>query len=608
MNGDELPALGASVEPGGVRFAVWSPRARSVELVLPGERRRVPMVPGPGARFTAWAPGLRAGADYLFALDGGGGWPDPRSRWQPGGVHGPSRVVDPGAFAWTDQAWRGLPLVDFVLYELHVGSFTPEGTFEAAITKLPHLRALGVTAVELMPVAEFAGARNWGYDGVDLFAPHSRYGGPDALRRFVDACHAHGLAAVLDVVFNHLGPEGNYLGQFGPYFSDRHRTPWGAGFDLDGPDSAEVRRFFVDNARAWLSEFHFDALRLDAVQDLVDHSPCHLLEELVAAVEAHAAQRGRQVFAIAENNQNDVRLIEPAAEGGRGLHAQWNDDFHHALFAALTGDRRGHRQDFGPLADVAKALTEGFVNDGRRSVYRGRAHGTSSARRPGQQLVCFIQNHDQVANGCGGQRLSALLTLEKQKLALALLCCAPGLPLLFMGQEWGETAPFLYFTSHGDEALAAAVREGRARQLEALGVAAPDDPQAEATFAACKLRWELTETAPHAQLLRCTSDLLALRRATPALAAARKDLAHAEVDEARRWLVLSRAAPPAPAVCAAFNFDRGPVTVPLPADLGSGRLVFSTADARYGGPGPGPPIGLARVTLPPSSAAIYLAP
>jgi maltooligosyltrehalose trehalohydrolase len=521
-------------------------------------------------------------------------------------------VVDPRAFRWNDAGWKGLPLREYVLYELHVGTFTPEGTLDAAAQKLPRLRALGVTAIELMPMAAFPGERNWGYDGVGLYAPADVYGGPEALRRFVDACHQHGLAAVLDVVYNHLGPEGNYLSEFGPYFTARHQTPWGDAVNYDGPGREGVRRHFVHNARYWLEEFHFDALRLDAVHGIFDHSEPHVLAELAGAVEAHAAARGVPAFVIAESDLNDVKVIGPRSQGGHGAHAQWNDDFNHALHAVLTGARQGYFADFGRLADLGKALTEGFVYDGRHSAHRGRVHGTSSADRSGEQLVVFAQNHDQVANGWGGDRLSALVDREAQKLSLALLACAPYLPLLFMGQEWGETAPFHYFTSFGDPELARAVREGRAREFLAFSWSQKiTDPEAEATFRASTLDWGRAATPPHTQLWDCTAALLALRRAQPALSNCRKDLTRVALDEAQRWLRLSRGAPGGPEVTCLFNVRGARAAVPVEAHTGPARLALSTAAPRFGGaaglaPAPAALVGRGDAELAPHSAAIYV--
>src|SRR5947209_3618668 len=365
---------------GSTEFRVWAPLAESLCVrVVGGEPRAVEMSRDEGDVFEARVEGVGAGADYFYVVNGGRERPDPVSRFQPAGVHGPSRVVGPEEFEWTDSGWKGIALRDLVIYELHTGTFTPEGTFEGVIPKLAHLKSLGVTAVELMPVAEFPGGRNWGYDGAHLYAPQSTYGGPVGLKRLIDACHAQGLAFVLDVVYNHLGPEGNYLGEYMPVFSDTHKSPWGRGLNFDGEESDGVRRHFIENALYWLTEYHVDALRLDAVHSIVDISPRHLLEELAGEFHARARATGRNAFLIAESDLNDVRVIKPGEEGGYGIDAQWSDDFHHSLHALLTKAERGYFADFGRLEDLAKALGEGFVYDGRRSAYRRRRHGTPSA-------------------------------------------------------------------------------------------------------------------------------------------------------------------------------------------------------------------------------------
>ncbi|HEY3355757.1 MAG TPA: malto-oligosyltrehalose trehalohydrolase [Polyangia bacterium] len=605
---------GATALPdGGTRFSVWAPRATSVAVKLVSEGGRlVPLArKGDGVHEGVIAQ-VGPGADYAYVLDGDRERPDPVSRWQPQGVHGPSRVVDPRAFRWTDDAWRGLPVEALVLYELHVGTFTPEGTFDAVIGKLPYLRLLGVNAIAVMPVAEFPGGRNWGYDGAHLYAPQSTYGGPEGLRRLVDACHAQGLALVLDVVYNHLGPEGTYLAEFGPYFTDRYRSPWGDAVNYDGPDSDEVRRYVIDNALYWQTELHVDGLRLDAVHGIYDLGARHVLEALAAACHAQADLTGRPLHVIAESDLNDVRVIRPVAQGGYGVDAQWLDDFHHALHVVLTGRRHGYLNDFGRLEDLAKALREGYVYDGRYSGYRRRTHGNSSADRPGRQLVAFTQNHDQVANAAGGARLGALVGLEQEKLAAAVLLAAPYVPMLFMGQEWGEEAPFQYFTSVGDPALARAIREGRQKELAGFGMEAPD-PQAESTYRTCRLRWDTIEEPRHTAMLRLYRDLLRLRRVLPALSNCRKDLARVTAAEGERWLVIERGDPAAPSVVLACNFAAEERPVPLPSGAGGWRRVLWTPDAPYGGPAgrvapPASVAGGATLPLAPFAAVLYRAP
>jgi maltooligosyltrehalose trehalohydrolase len=613
---------------GATAFRVWAPRARRLEVVLPERAgRSVALREACEGVFEATVPGVPAGSDYAYRLDGGPLLPDPVSRWQPHGVHGPSRVVDPDAFRWSDDGWRGLPLRRLVFYELHVGTFSPPGTFDAAIGRLDYLVDLGITAVELMPVAEFPGPRNWGYDGAHLYAPQHSYGGPEGLKRLVDACHARGLAAILDVVYNHLGPEGNYLGQFGPYFSQRYRTPWGEALNFDDRDCDPVRRHFVDNALYWLTEYHLDGLRLDAIHGIYDFGARHVLAELSAAFHAQARRLGRLAWLVAESDLNDTRVIEPRELGGWGLDAQWSDDFHHAQHALLTGARHGYFVDFGRVGHLCKALERGFVNDGGWSPYRRRRHGNSSLARPGEQLVVATQNHDQVANASRGQRLGTLTDPEREKLAAALLLCAPNLPLLFMGQEFGALTPFHFFTSHGDAGLAKAVTEGRRAEMAALQNGADfADPQAEATFAACRLDWDCLAQPRHAGLLAFYRDLLALRRAHACLHNADKERTRATGHEARRWLVLQREDACGGGALLAANYGAEPVTVPLPlpqppqtaaADAEGGRwacAIWSGATA-YGGPGaPEPPATLAalpaaaggELALGPWQAALYL--
>jgi maltooligosyltrehalose trehalohydrolase len=544
--------FGARVLPGGfTRFRVWAPRARTLSVFLP--HGAVALLRHSSGVFEATVAGIPAGTDYFYQFDDGRRRPDPVSRFQPHGVHGASCVVDPDEFQWTDREWRGIPLRDYVFYELHTGTFTPEGTFDAAIARLEDLRDLGVTAVEIMPVAEFPGPRNWGYDGVSLYAPQSTYGGPAALKRLVDACHARGLAAVLDVVYNHLGPDGNYLAEFGPYFTDRYRTPWGEAVNYDGPHSDAVRRFFLDNALYWLSEYHFDALRLDAIHGIFDFSARHFLDELRGAFHRQAAALSRQAYLIAESDLNDSRIVRPPHQGGYGIDAQWMDDFHHSLVTVLAGAQPGYLADFGSLAGLAKCLTDGFVFDGCYSPHRLRRFGNSSADLPGDRFVVCVQNHDQVANAFHGMRLSTLLTIEEQKIAAAILICSPYLPLLFMGQEYAETAPFHYFTSHADPGLAEAVREGRRREFAEFAEHF-SDPQDPATFGASKLDWTLREREPHSALRAFYRGLLAMRRRHAALHNGRKDLTRVSFDEAARTLTLERSDPSGDRVTLVVDF------------------------------------------------------
>ena len=492
---------------------VWAPLAARVEL--DAEHRREPMTRADGG----WWEGrsLPPGTDYAFVLDDGDPLPDPRSPWQPYGVHGASRTVDHTSFAWTDDGWRAPALADSVVYELHVGTFTPEGTFDAAAGRLGHLTALGVDYVEVLPVNAFSGRHGWGYDGVGLYAVHDPYGGPDAFKRFVDACHARGLGVVLDVVYNHLGPAGNYLGRFGPYFTERYRTPWGPAVNYDDAGSDEVRAFVVENALTWLRDYHCDGLRLDAVHAVFDQSATHLLEEVTAAVEGHGV-------VVAESDLNDPRVVTPRERGGYGCDAQWSDDFHHALHAAMTGERDGYYADFGPAEHVAKALRGAYVYDGRHSPYRQRRHGRPVDGLPATAFLGYLQDHDQVGNRATGERSSHLLSRTQLEVAAALVLTAPFVPMLFMGEEWGATTPWQYFTDHEDAALAEAVRKGRRSEFAAFGWDEVPDPQDPETFRRSKLDWSEAE----GPLLDWHRRLIALRRNEPALRGG--EFANATVD------------------------------------------------------------------------------
>ncbi len=517
------------------------------------------------------------GADYGFCLDGRDPLPDPRSPWQPSGVHGLSRVVDHSAYPWSDAGWRGRPLASGVVYELHTGTFTPEGTFDAAVDRLDHLVRLGITHVELLPVVQFPGDRGWGYDGVDLYAPHESYGGPDGLKRLVDACHSRGLGVILDVVYNHLGPAGNYLASYGPYFTDRYATPWGQAVNLDGPGSPEVRAFLVDNALMWLRDYHCDGLRLDAVHAILDASAVHLLEEMQERVEELAAHLDRHLFLIAESDLNDPRVVNRREVGGYGLAAQWSDDFHHALHAALTGERDGYYADFGSLAHLAAALREAFVYAGTYSAYRDRIHGRPAVGVPGYRFLGYLQNHDQVGNRAVGERSSALIAPELLKVAAALVLTSPFVPLLFMGEEWGATSPFLYFTSHEDPDLGRAVSEGRTHEFAAFGwdPATIPDPQDPATFERSKLDWSELEEQPHADLLEWHRRLIELRRTTPALTDGRLDRVAVDYDEGERWITVERGP-----VTIACNLSKAEVEVPLDRSHASAILLTSGKEPR----------------------------
>jgi maltooligosyltrehalose trehalohydrolase len=580
---------------GSASFGVWAPAAGRVEVEVCGRRHPMAQAADPGW-WRAEVPGARdggPGVDYAFRLDGGEPLPDPRSPRQPLGCTGLSRTYDHSAFGWTDRGWRGAPVHGSVIYELHIGTFTPEGTFDAAIGRLGHLADLGVDIVELMPVAAFPGRRGWGYDGICLWAVHEPYGGPDGLKRFVDACHAARLAVVLDVVYNHVGA-GNQLAAFGPYFTPAHVTPWGPAVNLDQPGSDQVRDFLIQNALMWLRDYHLDGLRLDAVHALEDHRALHFLEELATAVQALAALLGRQLVLIAESDANDPRLVTSREAGGYGLTAQWSDDFHHAVHAVITGERQGYYCDFGSLAALAKTLTKVFFHDGTWSAFRGRTHGrqVDVFRVPAHRFLGYLQDHDQIGNRAAGDRISAAAPAGAVKVAAGLVLTAPYTPMLFMGEEWGAGTPWQYFTDHADPATGRAVTDGRRAEFAAhdWGPADIPDPQDEATFLRSKLDWGEPDREPHAELLGWYRELIALRRAQPELADPRLGQVQVDYDEAARWLVVRRGR-------LRIVANLAPVSTPVPLDRPPVTLLAAS--------GPGVAIEAGPAAMPAMSFAVF---
>ncbi|GAB3813137.1 malto-oligosyltrehalose trehalohydrolase [Kribbella italica] len=551
-------------------FSVWAPEASAVSLVL---RESLEMKRADDGWWSLEVPDAGHGTDYAFSVDGSDPMPDPRSAWQPEGVHGPSRVFDASRFGWSDSAWAGRDVRGAVFYELHLGTFTPEGTLEAAAHHLDYLVALGVQVVSLLPVAAFPGKHGWGYDGVDLYAVHAPYGGPEALQRFVDRCHAVGLAVCLDVVYNHLGPSGNYLGSFGPYFTDKHTTPWGPAVNLDDQGSHEVRRWILDNALRWFRDFHLDALRLDAVHALQDDSPQHLLAQLSEETAELSAQLHRPLGLVAESDLNDPAMVTAVADGGLGMTAQWSDDFHHALHTLLTGERAGYYEDFAQPGVFAKTLTQVFLHDGSYSSFRGKDWGrpVDPARHRGSEFLAYTSNHDQVGNRALGDRPA--LTPGQLAIGAALVITSPYTPMLFMGEEWGASTPWRFFTDHDEPELADAVRNGRRSEFAAFGWDAEEipDPQDPETWRSSVLDWGEVDQSPHRELLAWYRDLLALRARNDDLRDDR--IGSASVVSGEDWLVVSRGA-----LRVVVNLAEAEQVVPVDGRPSYEVMAFGTTD------------------------------
>lgn len=611
--------LGARLLPDGrTAFRVWAPQRDEVAVhIMHPDERIVPLQRATSGYFEGIVDDCPAGTRYYYRLDGTLDRPDPASRHQPQGVHGPSEVVAPFT-DWTDQAWSGLPLEDCVIYELHVGTFTEEGTFDAIIPHLDRLADLGVTVVELMPVAQFPGGRNWGYDGVLPFAVQDTYGGPHGLDRLVDACHARGLGVAMDVVYNHMGPEGNHLADFGPYFTKRYNTPWGDALNFDDRDSDEVRHYFIENARHWITEHHIDMLRLDAIHVINDRTAKPFLHELTEAVHARARSLHRRVQVIAESAANEPRLLRPRSSGGYGMDGQWNDDFHHALHVLLTGERHGYYVDFSDVDDLAKAYRQGFIFTGQHSRYRGRRHGAPPHGIDPGRFVVYAQNHDQTGNRFRGERLPALTDPESVKLGAAAMILSPGIPMLFMGEEHGEDRPFLYFTSHTDPDLQEAVRKGRAEEGRRFGwTGDAPDPGAEETFATSRVDHTKCEEGHGARLWRLHQTLLMLRREVPALGAGGETLGAVRADLGDETLYVERVAPPTAdrpsRALVVHHFGRETLRADVRLPRGTWRRVLATAATEWDGPGaPGTDVVEAddevpvRLEVAPRSSVVYV--
>jgi maltooligosyltrehalose trehalohydrolase len=602
--------VGAFPDQAGTTFCVWAPHCEQVSVVAHPSGQSWPLTRLPDGYHQLTVPDLEVGSRYRYSLDDADPLADPASRSQPDGVHGPSEVIDLGAHRWRDGAYTARALHEHVISEVHIGSFTPEGSFDAVIGRLGDLRQVGISAVEIMPVAQFPGTRNWGYDGVFPFAVQHSYGGAVGLQRLVDACHQRGMAVILDVVYNHLGPEGNVLAAFGPYFTDRYRTPWGPAVNLDGRHSDHVRSYFLQNAAQWLEDFHLDGLRLDAVHEFIDRTATPFLVDLSRAVEDTAERSRRPRFLIAESADNDPRLTTSLLHGGLGQHAQWNDDFHHALHALVTGESSGYYVDFGSHEQLAKAIAQDFVYAGAHSVFRDRRHGAPVGHLPSDRFVHFAQNHDQIGNRGDSQRLSTLVPFERLRMAAVVVLLAPGVPLLFMGEEYGDVAPFPYFVDHEEPALIEAVRRGRLEEFPDVGPAGPRyDPGDAASMQAARPDPSLRHKGDHAHLLALHARLIELRRTHPAL----QECARHSID---CWAVGSllrvERRGSTEVVLAFFNLSNAPeaAALPLNAPAPWRRLIDSGAP-EFGRTDPFAPetaVGEAQLTIPPWGFCAYVRP
>ncbi|QHL86502.1 malto-oligosyltrehalose trehalohydrolase [Nibribacter ruber] len=593
--------------PGQAEVLVWAPFAQQLEIILNNGNTSLPLKKQEFGYWHLVTDQISPGDRYFLRLNDDQEVPDPVSLSQPAGVHGPSQALDLEAYQWQDTAWQNLPLQEYVLYELHTGTFSPQGTFEGLEAKLDYLKELGVTAIEIMPVAQFPGDRNWGYDGVFPFAVQNSYGGPEAMQRFVDACHQKGMAVVLDVVYNHLGPEGNYLGAYGPYFTNKYNTPWGPAINFDDAWCDGVRRCFTENLLMWFRDFHIDAVRLDAVHAIKDFSPEHILREMKQQVNALMEATGRTHYMIVELDLNDNRFINPLEEQGYGMDAQWVDEFHHALRVTSTGEKSGYYADFSGIAHLAKAYEDAYVYDGQFSEHRQKNFGIKAEHNPGQQFIVFTQNHDQVGNRMLGERLGELVSLEMQKLAAAAVILSPYLPMLWMGEEYAEPNRFQYFVSHTDPELAEAVRKGRKAEFEAFQAhgEAPD-PMAEETFLNSKLQWNLLEEEPHQTLFKYYQALLRLRRELPALRHLDRKSLEVTCDETKKVLILRRWHQEQQVVCL-MNFSQEVQEVTIPFGVKHVELVLDSAAPEWNGPNAANTSATEgeEVTLQPESVLVY---
>ncbi|MCJ8210942.1 malto-oligosyltrehalose trehalohydrolase [Mucilaginibacter sp. RS28] len=603
----EKRTIGVNVSKGGVKAVVWAPNAKNVSLRICNGRIDLPMEQKDLGYWHLQTDQLKDGDLYRFVLDGEKFLPDPASLSQPEDVHGPSQVVDLKTFQWTDEGWDNPALESYLLYELHAGTFSPESNFAGIEAKLDYLKELGINAIEIMPVAQFPGGRNWGYDGVFPYAVQHSYGGPKGLQQLVNACHKKSIAVVLDVVYNHLGPEGNYFGEFGHYFTKKYNTPWGNAINFDDAWCDAVRQYYIENALMWFRDFHIDALRMDAVHAINDFSPKHILAEIKEHVDALMKQTGKKHYLIVECDLNDTRYINGLDKQGYGMDSQWVDEFHHALRVTAGGDRTGYYEDFNGLKDLAKAYCDAYVYDGQYSAHRHKNFGVPAKNNPGKQFVVFSQNHDQVGNRMLGERNSQLFSFEMQKLMAAAVLTAPFLPMLFMGEEWAEPNPFLYFVSHTDAELAEAVRKGRKAEFAAFHAQgeAPD-PVDEQTFEGSKLQWDLLDKYPHAMMLAYYKTLINLRKTVPALKNLNRQHVQVEANEENKTLVLHRWYQGEHLVVL-MNFSDQQQVIALPSTEKKWNKLIDSASPRWNGPKEAPDHlpGDSKVDLQPESAIIY---
>lgn len=583
-------------------FTIWAPFKDKLEVII----KDGPVINLPKSSNGYWVGEIKEtppGTLYKFRINGNEDFPDPASRSQPEGVHSWSQIIDHDSFLWEDSTWKGMDLSQMIIYELHIGTFTPEGTFEAIIDKLDHLKELGVNTLEIMPISQFPGERNWGYDGVYPFAAQHSYGGPEGLKTLINACHQQEIAVILDAVYNHMGPEGNYLSKFGPYFTEKYHTPWGSALNFDDKHSDEVRNFFLENVSMWLEEFHFDGLRLDAVHEIIDRGAVHFLKEMSQSVDALENKTGKKYVLIAESDLNDTKIVDAYDNGGYGLEGQWVDDFHHSVHTILTGEKQGYYSDYGKMEYLAKAFTQGFVYDGIYSEFRKRKVGNNPSHIKTSKFVVCIQNHDQVGNRMLGERLTALVNFEKLKLAAGIMLVAPFVPMLFMGEEFAEENPFQYFVSHGDKDLIKAVQEGRKREFEYFNHNNGDfpDPVSSKTFEASMLNWDFKKDIRKKLMFDYYKDLIKLRKKGK-FDSFKYEKPVTRVDEEKRSFIVFTTGNET--LYAIFNFGEEKIEISLPKNLSWNKIIAS-GEKKWEGPVKDLSASNSIITIPPDSFAVY---